>query len=69
MELLKTQNSKVQNIIKNNIRIVYKDYDNKIFLPQLKKDSFFILRELIEKYGIETSFSPKLISELSEYLK
>ena len=69
LELLKTQNSKVQNIIKNNIRIVYKDYDNKIFLPQLKKDSFFILRELIEKYGIETSFSPKLISELSEYLK
>ena len=69
LELLKTPNSKIPDIIKNNIRIVYKDYDNKIFLPQLNQDSILVLKELTEKYGVETSLPPKLISELSEYLK
>lgn len=62
-------NPKIPDIIKNNIRIVYKDYDNKIFLPQLNQDSILVLKKLTEKYGIETCLSPKLISELSEYLK
>ena len=69
LELLKTPNSKIPDIIKNNIRIVYKDYDNKIFLPQFDQDSILVLKELTEKYGVETSLPPKLISELSEYLK
>lgn len=68
LELLKKSNPKISDIIKNNIRIVYKDYDNKIFLPQLKQNSLLILKELIEKHGIETSLSPELISELSKYL-
>lgn len=49
--------------------IVYKDYDNKIFLPQLNPDSILVLKELTEKCGIETCIPPKLILELSEYLK
>lgn len=69
LELLKKSNSKISDIIKNNIRIVYKDYDNKIFLPQLNPDSILVLKELTEKCGIETCIPPKLISELSEYLK
>lgn len=69
LELLKTPNSKIPDIIKNNIRIVYRDYNNKIFLPQLNEDSILVLKELTEKYGIETNLPPKLISELSEYLK
>ena len=69
LELLKKSNSKISDIIKNNIRIVYKDYDNKIFLPQLNPDSILVLKELTEKYGIETCLPSKLISELSEYLK
>ena len=69
LELLKTPNSKIPDIIKNNIRIVYKDYNNKIFIPQFDRDSILVLKELTEKYGIETCLPPKLISELSEYLK
>ena len=69
MELLKTPNSKIPDIIKNNIRIVYRDYNNKIFIPQLNEDSILVLKELTEKYGVETNLPPKLISELSEYLK
>lgn len=69
LELLKTPNSKIPDIIKNNIRIVYKDYNNKIFIPRFDRDSILVLKELTEKYGIETCLPPKLISELSEYLK
>ena len=69
LELLKKSNSKVSDVIKNNIRIVYKDYNNKIFIPQFDRDSILVLKELTEKYGIETCLPPKLISELSEYLK
>lgn len=69
LELLKTPNSKIPDIIKNNIRIVYKDYNNKIFIPKFDRDSILVLKELTEKYGIETCLPPKLISELSEYLK
>ena len=69
LELFKKSNSKVLDIIKNNIRIVYKDYNNKIFIPKFDKDSILVLKELTEKYGIETCLPPKLISELSEYLK
>lgn len=72
LELLKQLgqiNPQIPDIIKNNIRIVYKDYDNKIFLPKLNQDSILVLKELTEKYGIETCLPPKLVSELSEYLK
>lgn len=69
LELLKTPNSKIPDIIKNNIRIVYKDYNNKIFIPQFDRDSILILKELTEKYGIETCLPPELISELIKYLK
>jgi len=69
LELLKTPNSKIPDIIKNNIRIVYKDYNNKIFIPRFDRDSILVLKELTEKYGVETCLPPKLISELSEYLK
>jgi hypothetical protein len=69
LELLKTPNSKIPDIIKNNIRIVYKDYNNKIFIPRFDRDSILVLKELTEKYGIKTCLPPKLISELSEYLK
>ena len=69
LELLKTPNSKIPDIIKNNIRIVYRDYNNKIFIPQLNEDSILVLKELTEKYGVETNLPPKLILELSEYLK
>ena len=68
LELLKKSNPNISNIIKNNIRIVYKDYNNKIFLPQLDKDSFLVLKKMTEKYGIETNLSSKLISELGKYL-
>ena len=68
LELLKKSNPNISNIIKNNIRIVYKDYNNKIFLPQLDKDSFLVLKKMTEKYGIETNLSSELISELGKYL-
>lgn len=68
LELLKKSNPNISDIIKNNIRIVYKDYNHKIFLPQLDKDSFLVLKKMTEKYGIETNLSPELISELSKYL-
>ena len=68
LELLKKSNPNIADIIKNNIRIIYKDYNNKIFLPQLDKDSFLVLKKMTEKYGIETNLSPELISELGKYL-
>lgn len=68
LELLKKSNSNISDIIKNNIRIVYKDYNHKIFLPQLDKDSFLVLEKMTKKYDIETNLSPELISELGKYL-